>query len=203
MSDQKIIRLLFYIPRFGDGHALDNAIYLWTKIWNRKAPTMLRCSHAEIWTPGYEMGFTWQDKQGKHQFAGDCWTSTMRGEDNGTVRRAAADILKHPDRWFYFEIEVREYERLYESMERKVKFNQGYDVWTIMSFFWVRRYTSRPGQICSEFSHEALLGFPSNMRLRVALAHLTCPSPLRLAYTVFRAGHVPHFLKDELSTKEA
>ena len=51
-------------------------------------------------TPGNPYGF------GEIQYVGTCYTSTMRGDNNGTVSRPAREVFTHPERWEYIELEV-------------------------------------------------------------------------------------------------
>ena len=73
--------------------------------WLISLRTWSKWSHIEIWTPDERLLFIGQDHLMKTKnFYGDCYTSTMRGEANGTVKRPASEVLKHPGNWDYSEI---------------------------------------------------------------------------------------------------
>ena len=194
----KTIRLLNYLSEWGDGHILDNGIDSWTRPWNMKAPKLLRCSHSEVWLPDDDGSFErehhsypesrtfWYTSDG-----GDCCTSTMRKPFNGVCRRSASSILRNPDRWTYFEIKLtdEEYKDLVCDIDSAVRNNKGYDKTTILSFFLPFRFGAKDKYICSEICHLWILRHCLSMRLFRNLIKLNCPSPIRLAYNVWRSGH--------------
>ena len=112
------MRILFYRAKFGDKKLLDNLISGWTGLFNWGT---IRASHVEIWvadetkkSPLCEHGFCRRGtvfadgSRESHLWLGTCYTSTMRGDDNGTVKRPASGVLTHPERWCYVEVEVEE-----------------------------------------------------------------------------------------------
>ena len=153
------IRILFYKAKFGDGHWVDNAIATWTGTWNLNWKRIFRKgffpepdSHCELWVPGVfhqslcpdesimvfeEPASNFQKGMGmdSDHFYGTCWTSTMRGDNNGVVSRPASEVLKNPERWCYYEVEVDSVEDLVEFMDQIVKANQGYSKRDILKFF--------------------------------------------------------------------
>ena len=103
-------RLIFYKAKF-DGHLLDDAIAQWTRMFNGVFVPLY--SHVEVWWPDENGEFTYTHVNMKYRnpigdtvYLGETYTSTMRGDNNGTVIRPASDILKHPERWDYMEFEV-------------------------------------------------------------------------------------------------
>ena len=187
------IRVLCYLPAI-DGHLLDNGIDLWSRLWNLKAPKQLRCSHAEIQVPAedsFEGGQYVKIEDGKYWHAnGTCYTSTIRDHD-GVCRRSASSILHHPNRWNYFNVEIddRVYQSFIRDMDEKVANNQGYDKWTIASYFWYKRLGNPNKYICSEFVHLSILPFVADQgRMFRNLLQLNCPSPIRFAYALHRSG---------------
>ena len=187
------IRILCYRPEI-DGHILDDAISFWSRLFNLKAPKELRCSHTEIQVPAeesFEAGRYVKIEDGKYWHAnGTCYTSTMRDHD-GVCRRSASSVLRHPDRWNYFEIDIddRVYQSFIRDMEIKVANNLGYDKWTIASYFWYKRLGNPYKYICSEFVHLSILAYICDQgRLFRNLLRLDCPSPIRLAYALHRSG---------------
>ena len=138
------IRVLFKKAQ-RDGHPVDDAISIWTKLFNwRTGPY----AHVEVCWP--ETNGNFQGVSG--QFLGDCFTSTMRGDINGTVIRSALDILKHPERWDVCEIPV--YDRYLTGAKVQAQIaatlNFGYDIKCIMGFFLPWRIRNKKKNICSE-----------------------------------------------------
>jgi hypothetical protein len=182
------IRILCYKPEI-DGHLLDNCIDMWTRLWNLKAPKQLRTSHSEVWLP--EWGHPKARPFVHGQVCGSCYTSTMGRGNDGVCRRSASSVLRHPNRWNYFEIELdnRVYQHFINDMDEKVRDNLGYDKLTIASYFWYKRLGHPKKYICSEFTHLSILPYVADQgKLFHNLLKLHCPSPLRLAYALHRSG---------------
>ena len=84
------------------------------------------------------------------QYEGTCYTSTMgqvRGSNNvgdGTCKRDAFKVLKHPERWSYVEHEVSDdaYAMMIQYLEVQVDENKGYGL-------------GPDKNVCSELSHNA------------------------------------------------
>jgi hypothetical protein len=185
------IRILCYKPKI-DGHFLDDAISAWTKIWNW-CPKELDTSHAEVWIPDNREIFIGVDHLMKtRNVYGTCYTSTMRKPYNGVCRRSASSVLRHPDRWNYFNIDIPDqwYKAFILWMDEKVRSNQGYDKKTIASYFWYKRLGDPDKYICSEFVHLSILPFVwrTNRLWMNNLINLDCPSPLRLAHALHKSG---------------
>lgn len=87
------------------------------------------------------------------KFYGTCYTSTMRGDDNGTVKRDASLVLDHPENWDYIEIPLtdEQYASLITWMDYAVKHNKGYAMWDIMKFVSPVHFADNLRNICSEF----------------------------------------------------
>lgn len=136
------IRVLFYRAA-RDGHPLDDAISMWTKLWNWGTEPY---SHTEIWWPG-------KDDEGLVDwYAGECFTSTMRPPDKGTVIRDASRVLTHPSRWDFCEINVSA-DLLHSAMAMAWIYtagNKGYDFACILGFFLPFRIRNKDKMICSE-----------------------------------------------------
>jgi hypothetical protein len=183
----KHIRLYCYKPKI-DGHILDNAICAWTKLWNLSAPKELTCGHSEI---GFPCGcaiplFRCSDAI--------CYTSTMQDEINGIVIRPAHKVVyKNPDRWTYFSIPCtdHDFEVARTWCEVRASQNIRYDKRAIASFFWYKRLDSAKSDICSEACHNVL----KNIKGLELLLTLKVPSPLRLAYNVWKSGYDLYDLK--------
>jgi len=140
------VRFLFYLADNRDNQRLDDSIAWWTKWFNRGTPPV---SHEEVWIPDNEFGFHYPILS---LYTGQCFTSTMRGDVNGTVLRNAATVLTNPERWVYFEVEVSTdlFKLAHILVDDAVVNNKGYDTSAIPSFFWFWRFGSKTKDICSE-----------------------------------------------------
>jgi hypothetical protein len=143
------VRVLFYRPKWFDGHSIDNIISEYTyhaNLWlnpakldmnifqRSKLLKQLACSHVEKGYPGEDGNFA----------SGQMFTSTMRqnaanGNTDGIVMRPTANVLTHPERWFYARIIVPETAMEYslEWCKEMVRNNQGYDKEDIKKFFQI------------------------------------------------------------------
>lgn len=183
----KSIRVLCYTDR---SHLLNRVIddYSWAVRWTyrneARAYSELRCSHSEIYFPD----------------TNECYTSTMRDKVNGIVIRPASEVLTHPKRWYYFEIELtdEEYKAMYEYALFQAILMIRYSKLTIASFFWPWRINQKGADICSEAVNRAIvhgLQMPSHSNLLAALRKIEVPSPLRLASNIFKCGYPLHSLE--------
>jgi len=172
------LRILLYKSKLGDGHWIDDAISAWTAIFNWGTGAY---SHAEMWEPDESGRFghvvfdcdaecvTSLSKDGTlsatytlpiyHYAAyGTTYTSTMRGDINGNVCRPAREVLTHPERWDYVEIEVADllFEYAKAKADKRVANNKGYSKKDLARFFmplWTLKLLGlydKDKQICSE-----------------------------------------------------
>lgn len=155
------VRFLFYKARFEFRNFLktrqirlvDDAISLWTWPWNIGTGPY---AHCEVWLPNFRGDFKivirWSS-----DYSGTCYTSTLRDNYKGTCKRPASEVLKHPERWDYVEIEIEEkdYERLVYWMDLEVENNQGYGKLDILKFFGLGMFADKLRNICSEHGHNA------------------------------------------------
>ena len=157
------IRVKFYRAEH-DGHLIDDVISGYTKIFNWNTEPY---SHCGIWWPDADGRFLNEGSDGVGLFftgfAGVCFSSTMRGDANGTVIRPARDVLTHPERWDYCEIEVPD-EKALEAMawaQVEALNNKGYDKLQILGFFFPWRFGRADQNICTEavgkFLYQALV----------------------------------------------
>lgn len=192
------VAALVYKAKIGDGHVVDDAINIWTALFNIPLPSWKvwrkdtwsawwreikqwwrdAFSHIELWISngngrfaccmlneaedgcgicGNKLGKGINDKE----LYGECYTSTMRGDWDGTVLRPASEVIKDPSRWdvgVIATITEDQYRRGMKEINHAVKYNQGYDKRCIADFFNpLRRWLpihSKVKQICSEaFQH--------------------------------------------------
>lgn len=193
------IRVLFYRARIGDKHALDDAISLWTWPWNIGTGPY---SHVELWVPDkngdfYRHAYDHLRTSGKQRYTagpyGDCYTSTMRGDAKGVVKRPPSEILKNPGRWDYCEIEIRP--SLYEGginylmarIGKKIK----YAFKTIASYFLPIRLHEEDADVCSELIYDVLVIWA------IFSAKNKCPSPRRLSRWLTKKGYKINPLKEQ------
>ena len=182
-------RYMFYKDKI-DGKWIDNLIAWWTGLFNWGSP---RCAHVEVWKADTdnpqlwnEWGFGWigsYEKQENTVIMGEMFTSTMRGEDNGTVIRPASKVLKNPERWFYYEVECddMDFECAWQWALNECANNKGYGKRTILKFFgipWIDKQRNICSQACHKFA--VLCGnLPEPPKI---------PSPTRLAQWLEDAG---------------
>ena len=123
--------------------------------WLISIRTLSKWSHIELWEPDSGTPMLWYDY---YEFTGECYTSTMRDEANGTVKRDASEVLIHPENWSYIEIEINEtdYKMMMDYMENEVYLNQGYSKWDILKFISPVHFADNKRNICSEFVNNAL-----------------------------------------------
>jgi hypothetical protein len=181
-------RVAFYKPAL-DKHLIDNVISIGTKLWNWNSP---ECSHVEGWSPddrGKFYYYGWQPDWDRSldtpdKACGKMFTSTMRGEDNGTVIRPAAGILKHPERWFYYEIEIsdEDYAVGMKWAEDQCAKNKGYAKRTLLKFIGIN-WADPERNICSQAVHNLLVEFG------VLPEPFKIPSPRRLAKMLEAKGY--------------
>ncbi len=195
------IRFLFYRAKFEWRNFLrtrqirlvDDLISWWT--WPANIGTG-PYGHAEVWTPGrdgkfYKQALDYLETSGRKYYIsgphGTCYTSTLRDNYKGTCKRPASEILKHPERWDYAEVDIPEdlYYATLAWMEIQVENNKGYDKKAIMSFFWPKRFHNADKFICSEFCYRAAI----EAGILPFGAPNAVPSPRRLARMLTEAGH--------------
>jgi hypothetical protein len=182
------VRVLFYRAKLDIAgvitgrhwpHALDDIIAGWTGLWN---PGTGPYSHTEIWTPDEEGRFF---SHGRYQ--GTCWTSTLRHDWSGVIKRPADGVLTHPGRWDYCELELDAWaaDEMIGWMDMQCGLNRGYDIWTLTKFFlpFAKWRRSSPRRfICSEFVQGALEEAGCFRRRRLW-------SPRRLSGRLAKMGH--------------
>ena len=193
------IRFLFYKPDF-DGHLLDDGIAQWTRLWNPQTwGKGLLCSHAEIWVSNTLGKFNLDSYK-----TGSCYTSTMqtvkRNKYNGVRMAHANEILKHPVRWYYYEVPINGYlmDDVEYLMGEDIKNNKGYDKKAILSYFTPWRFGATDKYICSEFCGDKIYFIACHCEEKWAVIfrdlYKPCPSPLRLSYWLWKSGLEKHNL---------
>ena len=153
------IRAIFYLTPFKWKYLLS-----WKKIkkymanWLISIRTMSKYSHCEIWVPDGDGTFMYPspDPESDTWYTigpfGTCYTSTMRGDVNGTVKRDASLVLDHPEHWHYVEIPLtdEQYKFLILAMDMDVANNKGYSRWDILKFVSPIHIEDNERNICSE-----------------------------------------------------
>jgi len=121
--------------------AISTGIIAWTWVlafvslqWNR---LKYNFSHCEIWFPDEKAGFEKRrDGIDLSQPAGQCFSSTTRGGAKGVRFAPASEVLKHPERWKYIEVEVDKNNLENEKNWAKWLIGETYDYWGLFGFFW-------------------------------------------------------------------
>ena len=130
--------------------------------WLISIRTLSKYSHIGLWFAD-DKGFfrsPWVQVADKRiKYYGTCYTSTMRGEANGTVRRPASEVLTHPENWDIIEFEVtdEQYTSLRMILDIEVDKNKGYSKWDILKFIFPIHFPDNKRWICSELVNEMLV----------------------------------------------
>lgn len=98
-------------------------------------------SHVEEWFPDKHGNFGGILPVGRrrtynaHQalFKGECFSSTTRGDAKGTRFIPANELLHHPERWDYIEVECDNVQEVYDWCKSQV--GRKYDYWGLFGFF--------------------------------------------------------------------
>lgn len=212
------VRFVFYRAKFDlinvmrgkrKAHLIDDGISLWTGLFNWFTPGY---SHVEVWIPNangefvYEVDLLPADRdnldvlKAGYDYRGTCYTSTMRGKDNGTVSRPASEVFKHPERWEYIEFEVTD-ESFAEAKtwaDERVKNNKGYSMKDIRRFFLPLpvlkffKWDDPTRDICSEFGEGmAIRLYQISYAIgKYLLWYILIRSPRRLWHDLVKRHHV-------------
>ena len=157
------IRVLFYKAAV-DGKLLDNGISLWSKtlafVRGDWKALKYNYSHMEIWLEeqeGYgfasvEFNDTGTAPETIH-YLSHCFSSTTRGSANGVRFAPASEVLKHPERWDYIEIDTSGVPWMYDKFTidwAKEQVGKAYDYKGILGFFWPKAFDHPDKWYCSE-----------------------------------------------------
>ena len=191
----KKYRVIMYKAKWFDDSIVDNVIDTWTMLVNLPYVTWREkfnlkevwrfvkwCyAHVEIWTPHYN-----SPREPRHSdwWNGECWTSTMRGDDNGTVMRGVREVIRDKSRWDYVELEAETHENFRLALtwaSQEVATNTGYSKEDIKAFVPIARHFVKKNKrnICSEFTDKFMV------KCRNFLEHRLM-SPRRQAYVIFK-----------------
>lgn len=180
------MRILFYRARFGK--PLDMLISCWTAIWNWGTKGY---SHVEWWESNISDGFEVATPEPPYKkYTGYCLTSTMRDKYDGVTKRKANFVLRHPDRWDYCEIEIKDKmadtygsEAVRDFWDAKLIGNTGYDLWGILGFAWPwANVGAKEKYYCSEIVGKALV-------VAGVIKDFQRVSPRRLSRWLKKAGY--------------
>jgi hypothetical protein len=130
----KKVRFLFYLSGEND-KLLSKAIALWSGFWNKKTiPT----SHEELEfcnrAPAEIKSLIKTVSAEIPQQNGLCFSSASRGDFIGVRFAPSVEILKHPEKWKYIEVEVEDQteQKMFESAKSIV--GRPYDYIAIFGF---------------------------------------------------------------------
>ena len=210
----KKVRFVFYIAKFEWRNILpgrkirliDDGISLWTGLFN-------------WFTPGYSHMSVWIEEDGSFKeslfvcpdgwaYVGTCYTSTMRGEDNGTVKRPASEVFTNSGRWHFVEFKVTDesFEEAKAWADERVAGKHKYSMKDIRRFFmplWMLKkfkWDDPDREICSEHGE----GWATRLLRRETdasgtiisgwlLMKILIRSPRRLWRDLVRRHHVPTY----------
>jgi hypothetical protein len=177
------IRILMYVtPKFKWKYRVNWLISVWTRS---------KYSHCEAWdsTPKGDFTLELMDYPNPYgitetYYVGTCYTATMRGDDNGTVKRDASGVLTYPEHWEYFEIEVTDDQHLFllTIMNLDVANNKGYAKWDLLKFISPWHFPDDKRNICSEAVNNWLCG----IKILKGFGIIT---PKKLAKKLVKAGY--------------
>ena len=212
----KKVRYVFYTAKFDllnvirgkrKPHLIDDGISLWTGLFNWWTPGY---SHIEVWIQDMYSGvhnvFDVRHFVGNN--SGICYTSTMRGDDNGTVSRPASTVFKYPKRWEFIEFEVTDesFEEAKAWADERVKNNKGYSKRDLLRFampLWLLKglkIADPDREICSEHGEGwatrlLVLAKPYGVTVihKFILQRILIRSPRRLWRDLVRRHHVPTY----------
>lgn len=143
----------------------------WGEVTKFDRNKLLQLRESEYWNLLEEHGFsraggfasTFNPAENCREFwligkQGRCWTSTLRGDDDGACVRPASKVLHNPGRWTYkeFECSDEDYDNMIEAMEYAVATNAGYDK-KLIRRWWMRRVYDKTKYVCSEYVMMAML----------------------------------------------
>lgn len=217
----KKVRFVFYKAKFDlinvlrrkrKMHLIDDGISLWTGLFNWFTPGY---SHVEPWIEDETFGFitithtpNFYDvgpPDPEIEYIGTCYTSTMRGDDNGTVSRPASEVFTHPKRWEYIEFEVTDesFEQAKAWADERVKNNKGYSKRDLLRFampLWMLKglkIADESREICSEHGEGWAIRLIRLLNTvygaRRLLNKILIRSPRRLWRDLVRRHHVPTY----------
>lgn len=202
------IRFIFHTPkgefRLWPPRFIGNAIVIWTgflALFYSWKLLKYSFSHEELWLPDEDGCFycscSCYDKDedcaecyiaGKI-WLGQCFSSTTRGGAKGVRFASAAEVLKHPERWYYIEVEV-DSERLDVVVaEAKRLIGKKYDFLALFGFFNPFPIQNKKRWYCSEIMDWA------KVMLRIHRKREARVSPRRAAYLLARKYGEPKKLK--------
>lgn len=147
------LRFIFHNPKGerGIGKFIVGYTWLLGLFYNWKV-LKYNFSHEEIWVPSNVFNDFEYIPVGKKRayFAGQCFSSTTRGGAKGVRFAPASEVLKHPGRWSYIEVEVDDarFEVIVEGAKRLV--GGGYDYGYIISFLQPFLVQKDSNWACSE-----------------------------------------------------
>jgi len=195
------IRFLFYRASQERWNIVGHAIALYTALlpmnWGN---WKYWYSHVEVWFPDYppkgngcdENMWTYpkfldagEDGYGRfgEQFMGECFSSTTRGDAEGTRFIPANKLLKHPERWDYIECECDKVQEVYDWCKTQTK--KKYDYWGLFGFLSPFNIQDKKKWYCSEVAARII------WKLNILPILYERISPRRLASKLAKKYHEP------------
>lgn len=148
------LRILFHNPKGERGIGKAIVAYSWLLALVRLDFKSLKhhYSHVEAWWPDEHRGFKYKTTIGQRiwMIEGYCFSSTTRGSYNGVRIAPAAEVLKHPERWAYIEIDVTQAHLDAFKAYAESRVGRKYDYWGIFGFFLPFNTEKAADDYCSE-----------------------------------------------------
>ena len=177
------LRILFHNPKgeHGIGKLIVGLTWVYALFYNWKA-LKYNFSHVEDWIPDQMGKFESPTVDDDWDFVGECFSSTTRGDWNGVRFAPASEVLKHPERWSYIEIEVDD-ERFEIAMGLALlEVGRPYDFLAILGFVNPLDVQNKAKWYCSEIC-SWFISLCKGERWQFKRI-----SPRRMAYTWVKAG---------------
>ena len=178
-------RTLFYVRQF-DWHLVDDVIAIVTLLdpanWGTESYI-----HAEKWRSDCSGRFV--DKRGG--YVGTLFTSTLRGDNKGTVIRPAREVLRKPENWHCCEVEHRSsnYWAAMQWAHEQARTNRGYGFRDLGKHIGIPFLSDPLRNICSEAVHNFDVKGGANFDGQGdEFKEMGCPDPRTLSRLYEKAG---------------
>ena len=182
------LRILFHNPKgeHGIGKAIVGLTWVYGLFYGGWQALKYHFSHVEVWIPDEDGFFNspWVQKADiSIHYYGQCFSSTTRGDWNGVRFAPASEVLKHPERWSYIEIEVDD-DRFEIAMDAaKRQLDKPYDFLAILGFVTPFGVQNKNKWYCSEIC-SWFIDLCKGERWQFKRI-----SPRRMAYNWVKAGY--------------
>ena len=184
------LRILFHNPKgeHGIGKAIVGLTWVYGLFYGGWQALKYHFSHVEVWIADENGNFSEPyfiagEGPRRTRYLGKCFSSTTRGDWNGVRFAPASEVLKHPERWSYIEIEVDD-ERFEEAIGfASLEVDKPYDFLAILGFVIPFGVQNKAKWYCSEIC-SWFISLCKGERWQFKRI-----SPRRMAYNWVKAGY--------------